>query len=225
MLSVDSSLLLRLDALNPDYYFDIRSKRYRYRDSKRFAPKRAMLSLTQKYRDISRNHLTQLAYDYYQGVIDLQQLQRQSAQLLKQIHLSEAILAADGVENMTSDRFLIVARQLKTQYYSGKDKLTGNSFGLKYLFHDLQSSKVSEAQLANRLRKFGLSSKITFWDIKRDVATKKGYTEARRILGKSEHCKDCPVYASRGWGSLSKLVLPATLCECGTECKCSVEFR
>ncbi|NEP57487.1 MAG: hypothetical protein F6K31_10750 [Symploca sp. SIO2G7] len=41
--------LPRLD--HPDYYYDRKTNRYKYKGTNRFAPKQAILALTQKYRD------------------------------------------------------------------------------------------------------------------------------------------------------------------------------
>ncbi|NEP10181.1 MAG: hypothetical protein F6K14_08175 [Symploca sp. SIO2C1] len=215
--------LPRLD--HPDYYYDRKTNRYKYKGTNRFAPKQAILALTQKYRDRNQLDLIRLARRYHSGSLTLEQFQEQAAEFLKQIHLAEAILGAGGVEVMTPARFLIVARQLKRQYHTGIDPLTGDRFGLKHLAADIAGG-ISEARLANRLRMYGDAAKVSFWGVKTDVARSQDNTEARRVLGKThQHCEQCLRFTMLGWVSIEQVVLPTQQCECRSQCKCSLEYR
>ncbi|NER52843.1 MAG: cytochrome P450, partial [Symploca sp. SIO1A3] len=111
--------LTRLTLDHPDYYYDRKTNRYKYKDTNRFAPKQAILALTEKYRDRSQADLIKLAHQYHSGQLSLEQFQRLAASNIKQIHLAEAILGAGGVEVMTPARFLIVARQLNLYFNYG----------------------------------------------------------------------------------------------------------
>jgi hypothetical protein len=102
--------------------------------------------------------------------------------------------------------------------------LTGDRFGLKYLFQDIIDGKVSPGTLDNRLRMFGQSGKLTYWETKADIA-KSNFTQARRILAPAEHCPNCIEYARRGWGAIANVILPTQACQCRTNCKCTLEFK
>ncbi len=213
-----------VDAL-PEITFDVRSRRWRYRDSKAFAPMAAVRTQAQRYATREKQVLRRIGQDYSEGKIDLETFQRQAAQTVKHIHLADMVRALNKQEQLTPDKFLLVARNLKQQYHSGKDPLTGDRFGLKYLAQDMAAGKVSPAQLLNRLSMFGESGKVTFWGTKTALATGDGKSEAMRVLGAAEHCQHCPVYAALGWVPLSELILPTQRCECRTNCKCSVRYR
>ena len=222
---------LKVDQL-PEIYYDVRARRWKYRDPKAsvanrktFASIEAVRTQAERYANEEKQALVKLASSYSEGKIDLEQLQRQAAQTIKHIHLAEMIRGLDKQSDLTPDKFLLVARNLKLQYSSGKDPLTGERFGLSYLAADIAEGRVSSAQLTNRLRMFGESGKVTFWGTKAAIAKDKGLGEARRILGKAEHCRHCPVYAAMGWVPLSELILPTQKCECRTNCQCTVEFR
>lgn len=215
---------IRLDDILPDIYFDVRSRRFRYRDSKAFASIEAVQHQAEKYRNNQQTALAQLAQKYAQGTINLKQLQEESAISLKRIHLAEMLRAISKQEQVTAERFLIVGRNLKQQYYTGKDPMTGERYGLKYLFRDLVEGKVSPGQLENRLRMFGESGKLTYWSIRANTASDI-FTEARRILGAAEHCPNCVEYARRGWVAIAEVIYPTQACQCRTNCKCSLEFR
>ncbi|NEP56003.1 MAG: hypothetical protein F6K31_03130 [Symploca sp. SIO2G7] len=216
--------LERVDAL-PEITFDVRSRRWRYRDSRQFASIEAVRTQAERYASEEKQALVKLASNYLEGRIDLQQLQQQAARHIKHIHLAQMIIGLDKQSDLTPNKFLLVARNLKQQYHSGKDSLTGERFGIKHLATDIADGKVSPAQLTNRLRMFGESGKVTYWGTKSAIASDNGIKEARRILGDAEHCRHCPSYAALGWVPLSELILPTQQCECRTNCKCTVEFR
>ncbi|NEP10871.1 MAG: hypothetical protein F6K14_11785 [Symploca sp. SIO2C1] len=214
----------RVDAL-PEITFDVQARRWRYRDSRQFASMEAVRTQAERYLEKEKQALVKLGSDYSEGRIDLKELQQQAAKRIKHIHIAQMIQALDRQADLTPAKFLGVARSLKQQYHSGKDPLTGKRFGIKHLATDIADGKVSPAQLTNRLRMFGESGKVTYWETKSAIASDNGIKEARRILGDAEHCRHCPKYAALGWVSLSELILPTQRCECRTNCKCTVEYR
>lgn len=216
--------MLKTDAL-PEITFDVQSRRWRWRDSRQFASIEAVRTQAERYEREEKQALIKLGSDYGEGRIDLKELQQQAAKHIKHIHIAQMIVGLDRQADLTPNKFLLVARNLKQQYHSGKDSLTGERFGIKYLAQDLAEGSVSPAQLTNRLRMFSESGKVTFWGAKSAIASDNGIKEARRILGDAEHCPQCPRYAALGWVSLSELILPTQRCECRTNCKCTVEYR
>jgi hypothetical protein len=213
----------RLDK-HPDFYWDIKSRRYRWRATQQFAPKVAVTALTERYLAEKQTAIAGLADLYDQGEISFDELQKQAAAELKAIHLAQAFLGRGGTEHMTPADFLEVARALKQQYYSGIDPDTGKRYGLKFLFQDLLSGNLSNSQLKDRLRKFGQSGRSIYWAMRRNAEMAKGRTMARRNLNSVHECPDCAAYAAMGFVSISRLVLPGQRCECKTNCKCTVAF-
>ena len=216
--------MLILDAL-PEIFFDVKSKRWKYRDSKAFAPMTAVKAQANKYLRSQQKDLILLGKKYLDGGLTLRQFQLEAGQKVKAIHLAEMIRASDKQTDIKSELFLMIGRNLKQQYYSGKDPLSGERFGLKYLAKDLENGTVSPQQLANRLRMFGESGKVSYWGTKSAIATDNGYTQAKRILGKAIHCAQCVEYARRGWESIENAILPTVACSCRTNCKCSLDYR
>jgi hypothetical protein len=215
--------MLILDAI-PEIFFDVRSRRWKYRDSKAFASMEAVKNQANKYLRSQQHDLVLLGKKYLDGKLSLKQFQLEAGQKIKGIHLAEMIRATNKQGDVKADLFLLVGRNLKQQYYSGKDPLTKERFGLKYLVEDLVAGKVSDRQLANRLSMFGESGKVSHWGTKSAIA-KDNYTEARRILGKAEHCAECVEYSKRGWSTIENAILPTIACSCRTRCKCSLEYR
>lgn len=215
---------LRLDAL-PDIYFDVRSRRWRYRDSRQFAPMAAVRARATKYRGEQVGAMKRLASRYSDGKLTLDEFQREAAQTLKSIHLAEMIRALDKQGQATGDKFLIVGRNLKEQYYSGIDRISDRRFGLKYLAQDIADGKVSPAMLQHRIGLFAQSGKKTYWETKTNINRGSGKTEARRILAPAEHCRECINYSRRGWMAIADIIPPTVACSCRTNCKCTLEFR
>lgn len=224
MWNTESVEVLVLDAL-PEIFFDVKSKRWKYRDSKAFAPMTAVKAQAEKYLRSQQKDLILLGKKYLDGGLTLRQFQLEAGQKVKAIHLAEMIRASDKQTDIKSELFLMIGRNLKQQYYSGKDPLSGERFGLKYLAKDLEDGTVSSQQLANRLKMFGESGKVSYWSTKSAIAKDNNYTQARRILGKAEHCSQCVEYARRGWDTIENAVFPTVACSCRTNCKCSLEYR
>lgn len=216
-------LLTRIDS--NEIYFDPKSTRWRYRDSKAFAPMEAVRSLAAKYRDSQRLELVRVGVEYGYGSLSLTQAQKKSAEILKSIHLAEMITALDKQSDLKgADLFLLVARNLKKQYYSGIDPISKERFGLNRLWAEVASG-TSKKSLESRLAAFGRSSKETYWGTKTELGKLKGLKMARRVLGNAEHCPECREYASRGWEAIANTILPSVACRCGTNCKCTLVYK
>jgi hypothetical protein len=215
--------MLQVDS-NPEFFYDRAAKRYRYRDSKKFAPKKAILNLTKDYIKSEQSNLESLASKYFNGQISLLEFQTQSASHLKHLHISSLILGKDGVENVTGNDFLAVGRILKEQYYDGKGK-DGKPFGLKHLTQELASGNVSQAQLKNRLALYGKSAQQSYWLGKTETAKNDQKTFAIRKLGATDrHCQSCLSYSALPPQPLNLVILPGQKCECRSNCKCHLEF-
>ena len=213
----------RVDVL-PDIYYDVRSQRWLYKDSRKYASLSAVKYQAKKYLEQQKRSLVLLGSDYSQGRLGLREFQVAIATSLKKIHLTQMIGALDKQSDVTAERFLLVGRNLKTQYYAGKDALAGENFGLKYLVQDLVAGKISDRQLAARLGAYAESGTVSYWGVKRDIA-KNDYTHARRVLGKvHQHCDECLSYAGRGWEAIANVILPTVACSCRSRCKCSLVF-
>lgn len=215
---------LRLDAISPDFRYDPIARRYRWRSTNRFAPKRAILNLTQRYITSQQAELRSLGERYTAGNLKLRDFQEQVAQRLKAIHISQAVLGKNGHEDLTSEDFLAIGRELKRQYNSGLDPLTGRRYGLKHLTEDLASGKATPAQFLARLDMFGRSGKSMYWQMQEKSAITKGATHAVRIRNARESCPDCIGYALLGIQPLGVLPRPLERCRCGANCLCVLKM-
>lgn len=206
---------------HPDYFFDKKVGRFRYKDSKKFAPRTAVLNLTRANIGARSQELIDLGDRLSNGDINLLTFQLEAAKLVKRIHVQSAILGHNGIDAMTDADWLRVARTLKTQYYDGKDPETGKRFGLKHLADDIRNGKVTPAQLRNRLRLYAQAGNSSYWAAYQ-ASEKKLKPYGIRALGDSEHCADCMGYAALLPQPIEQVVLPGTKCRCKVACKCSI---
>jgi hypothetical protein len=208
-----------------EFKYDPRVNRYRVvtgAGKGSFISKEAFLNSTERYIKEQNSKLVDLATQLENNKISILELQLDAAKILKEIHISQAILGANGVENMDASKWAMVGRELKRQYYQGFDLSTGRRFGLQHLAREYREGKVSVEQLKNRLRLYAQSGKKSFWDQAR--LRNKNFQYAFRTLANCIHCDDCVRYAKMGVQPIEVLPLPTQNCKCRNNCKCTIKF-
>lgn len=203
-----------------EIYYDESTKRYRWRDTKKFVARDVVNQLVDRRLSEEKTKLTGYASRIQRGEIGVYS---DVAKTLKNVHLLEAIKAKKGFENITNSDLGVIGNNLKKQYYLGKDEQTGKNFGIKYLIEEAPT--ISVKQLENRLRMYGESAKLTGYTLSQSDALMSGKTAVRRILGLTDfHCPECLSYAAMGYQPIGTLPLPKTKCTCRANCLCSLEF-
>lgn len=216
----------RQDAI-ANFRYDPKTKRYRWREGagkNQFASKEAVLEQTQRYIVRLSQEMVDLVEAVQIGELQGWQLERAAGEKLKQIAIAQTFLGTNGYENATDEDWLATGRFLKQQYYQGRDEQTGDRYGLKYLFQDYNSGKISEAKLKQRLGLYAQSGKTMFWDARSRFMERQGKPYAYRKLGQAEHCADCVAYSRMAPQSVVDIVKPGERCDCHTNCKCSLVF-
>ncbi len=207
------------DSLATDVYYDRVSRRYKYKSNNTFASRADVITLQKKFLSKKEREFVRLSGDILSGKIGVY---KDLAKTLKQIHLSNAIIERGGIDRLTNSDLGIIGNILKQQYYSGRDEVTGQNYGLKYLLRDAPS--LSEARLKQRLRLYVESAKVTAYALERATAVAAGLRYAQRFLNPAEHCNSCIYYASLGKQLVETLPLPKTRCECRSNCKCTIQY-
>lgn len=214
-------------AASDEYTFDPKTGRYRYTSGAakgKFAPREAVLALTQKAIAANTAELQQLGDRLAAGTLKLRDFQEEAGAIVRRIHVQNAILGRGGIDKMKPADWLLVARTLKQQFYAGKDAETGRRFGLKHLAAEIKAGEVSAAQLRQRLALYAESGKVTYWEMAKRSAADGGQGYGLRRLGDAQHCPSCVRYAAEPPRPIAELVTPGTRCECRSRCKCSIEF-
>ena len=199
----------------PDWSFDATIGRYRDKRTGRFLSKKEALDLTEASVGRAGQILDGLTESLTMGAMSLQDWQREVAKLLKTVHLAQFILGKGGAANTFPADYLVVARTLKSEYQY-LDKFAA----------DIASGRLSAAQIKARARLYVNKTRTSYWmgdAMAQDRATQPALM--RRILAVAEHCPDCLAYAAAGWVPVGTLPMPCQACECGANCRCSVEYK
>lgn len=209
--------IYRRDAVyrQPDWTYDTSLGRYRNSVTGRFLSESNALQLTRRTVATSLQRLNGLVDQLSQGLIRLDQWQRDFAVLLKQTHLAQYILGRGGIRNTYPADFLVVARLLKTEYRY-----------LDAFARDLAAGRLSQAQFKARASLYINKTTSSYW-VGKNQAQQAGPrpVEMRRILAPVEHCSECVQYAAASWVPIGTLPMPTESCSCRANCKCVVEYR
>lgn len=232
MSTLLSNAPLIFDSLADNITYDVETKRYRYKGNNKpgepitgsFVSRDSVLKLQKDYLDKVTQKFIDLAPKIKAGEIGAY---KEAAELLKRIHVSQGIIAANGIDNLTNSQLGTIGGILKQQYNAGKDPVTGKPYGLKRLFKEIQlDPNYSEAKLKQRLQLYAQSGEITRETVRQSIQAQKGLTEMKRVLGVTDnHCPECVEYASREWTIIGGLPLPKTRCSCRANCLCSIIYR
>lgn len=147
------------------------------------------------------------------------------AKSIKNLWNTELVAGKGGVQNVAANDWLMVARELKQQYYMGQSDKTGKSYGLRQLFDAYERGEKSPSQLLNSMDSYAKASKKGYWMANESMMNKSnGYTLMQRVLGGSVHCEDCIRYQAMGIKPIGTLPLPTQLCACRYNCRCTVIY-
>lgn len=197
-----------------EFYYDRAAQRYRYGDTKRFAPRAAVQSLRakqiKKAEDATLNQLN----DVIGGKKHFLEWQVETLEQIKTLHIQNYILGRGGVDRVNSADWLTVANELRVNQMPRFRAFMG----------DLKLGKLSEKQAKARLRLYLRSAKLSYAEAFKESAVANGGVYARRSLGVSEHCPECLLYAAMGIKKIEKLPLPGHACTCNSSCNCSIQF-
>lgn len=217
-----------VDAVLPSQiYYDPATKRYRYSGGEGqpirgtfISRKDALLLQNNHLKEVKARFLA-LAPRIMAGEIGVY---KEAGELLKKIHLSNAVLSAGGIDKLTQSDLGTIGALLKKQYYSGKGE-NGKPYGLKHLFNEVQSGSVSIAQLKNRLGMYAEAGEISGNIVKQNRAYAQGLTAMKRISSEDDReCEDCRRYAASGWQLIGSLPIPRVACRCRSNCRCRVIY-
>lgn len=148
--------------------------------------------------------------------LSLQQWESQFASTLREAHLKMMLLAVGGQESLTAQIYGAVGYQLRRQYGY-----------LDNFAQQLAAGSITEPRAIQRAASYARSLRSTFSRVEQLARETEGFTEAKRSLDpQARHCASCLRYSTRGaWVPISIVVAPATNCECGQNCRCTIAYR
>jgi hypothetical protein len=134
--------------------------------------------------------------------------------LIKTSHVMAGIIAAGGLEQLTSADRNLIADRVRTQ------------FGyLREFAGEINNGLPLDEEFVRRSRMYGTSGTATYEAINRRGMGLIGYTEERRLLHSAKPCGPCIDYAGQGWVPIGTLPEIGQDCDCKSNCRCSFEYR
>jgi len=163
------------------------------------------------------DRLARLTLDYKDGALDASTWLATMRDELRRAALECRSMAVGGWDKLTPHDYGTIGRALQDDYR----RLIGFA-------DDIASGALSEAQILNRLGMYLGSARVQFFlaQIERATPSKPGLVVlGKRVLGISEHCPSCVVYARASWQPIANVIPPGLHSECMTNCRCSVVTR
>lgn len=156
----------------------------------------------------------QLSIQLQKGEIDLWQWEKRVAEILKKLHVQQAVLARGGSDRMTAEDFLAIGRILKEEYKY-----------LHQLAQDLKAGKLTPSMLSSRLSMYVKRSRRSREAMNQQNVRDTGYKYMERVLAfHDRHCSECIQYSAQGRQPIGTLPLPTEKCSCRANCTCSVRY-
>lgn len=205
---------LTLEQFRTAYRFDVASQRYRLLRSGHYVARTSIKRILLDVVDGTKADLRRLASQMAEGAIEIGAWQRETARVLKSLHLAAHAAARGGFHALTAADYGRLGNTLKFVY----GRLS--AFAL-----DVEQGRLTGPQIEARAALYGAHANGTFENGRRYGAGVAGYTEERRVLGAAEHCADCVQFALMKWQPIGTLPDIGTDAICRSNCRCSFVFR
>lgn len=208
------------------YSYDPKALRYRQPNTGRFVSKTQIDNALNKYRAIQSGNMRDAAQQLINRQISRREAEIAIAKSIKNLWNTELVAGKGGIQNVAANDWLMVARELKQQYYTGTSKDKGKSYGLRQLFDAYERGEKSPNQLLNSMDSYARASKKAYWLANESMANKSNaYTMMQRFLGATDrHCSECISYSAAGLQPIGTLPLPSIACSCNFNCLCTVRY-
>jgi hypothetical protein len=209
-------MIFNLDTKRLKDKIEFKNNAYYYKSNNRKVTERELGKVVRQEVERVVTRQEKLALQFTGGLIDFDIWQKKSIELVKSSHVNMMRLGRGGAKNTFANNYLEVGNDLRKVHYPAHKKFS----------KDIKKGNLTVKQIINRARQYGFAIKTTYERGRLSIETFKGVKQARRLLGACKnHCSDCVGYASRGWVTLSDIILPGMACQCGQKCCCSVEYR
>lgn len=201
------------DEKEREFYFDPKVDRYRYKDSGKLAPTKAIRNLMERRIDNAKNDMEKIIDLYNDGTMNTEEMNKAVAKKLKKIHIENMLLGKGGEKFVNESDYGRTGNVLKNEYRY-----------LKRFFNDVENNTMTQKQQKKRINMFANRGRLSYWKSKEKINKEAGKKWMRRHLSVAEHCADCISYRNAGWQPVGTLPQPTEACECTANCKCYVEY-
>lgn len=197
-----------------EFEYDRRSLRYRWKTGKRkgqFVSQAKVEALVQKHVAKVKDEAIAIGQRLIDGKITVPEWETEVAKRLKSAHVAEYALGKPG--ELSSSDYGRIGAQLRMQYQR-----------LRMFSDQIVSGNLSKQQIVYRTQLYFGKIRESYWGGRRAINRENGAMWEKRLLAIADHCASCPVYSGMGWQPIGTLPLPTNLCECRSNCKCSMIY-
>ncbi len=197
-----------------EFIWDKKIQRYRYKDSGKFVSLQAVQNLTRKNISQKENTLADISKKLISGEMEINDWEKATAKILRDIHTQQYLLGIGGNKKMTNIDYGILGGEIKHE--------------LKYLrkfSKDIASKGMSEAQFKHRLTMYLEATTGTYEKARLKSHRRAGYKWEKRVRTKNESCSPCIGFEAMGWQPIGSLPNPTEECTCRSNCGCYKRFE
>ncbi len=199
---------------HPEFTYDARLQRYRYKDSGKFVPKAAFEKLTNDHILRKKAELRKIG-DRFTEKGSFIAFQKDGWKTIKTTFAQQYILGRGGVGKMADSDYATLKKELRYQSKMWR------GFAV-----DIKAGNVSPAQMQMRLGMYGEASKVAFFDGQLAAAIAAGMTEELNVMNPGlENCEGCIERTNRGWQPIGTLGRITKGTPCMVHCGCGRKTR
>jgi hypothetical protein len=197
------------------YSFDRAIARYRDTTRGQFVSRARITDLLEQNVNGAEQRLASIVQGIFDGSIRPAYGQTLMREELRRMTLQNIALGKGGFDRLNFADYGKAGRELRDTY----QRMTG-------LMRDIQNERVTLPQAMNRIHGYVGNARTLFYEAEREAMRQSDRRyEERRVLNARESCVDCVRYAGMGWQPFGVLPAPGSGSRCGTNCRCSLEWR
>lgn len=198
---------------HPQFSFDEKLRRYRYKDSGKFVPKAAFEKLTTDHILRKKAELRVIG-ERFADKGGFVKFQKDGWATIKTTFTQQYLLGRGGLGRMEASDYATLKKELR---YQGK---MWRGFAV-----DIHKGGMTRAQMQMRIAMYGEASKVAFFDGEEAAARAAGMTEELNVLGIAENCPECIERTGQGWRLIGTLGRITKGTSCRIYCYCTRQYR
>jgi hypothetical protein len=202
----------------PGYSWDSQQQRYRNLATGRYVSRKEVIKLLEAQVSDAERRLNELGTAFFEGAIAFAVWVEQMRTEIRRLQIQQVALAKGGFDQLDSPDYGRVDGSLRNQY----PKIIGTA-------QDVKENKITLPQLLVRIAGY-VGVGLMLYHQTRRANPPTGNTDTttiarRRLDPQAQHCEQCPQYYDLGWVMAGEVVAPGEDCQCGSHCRCSVDYR
>jgi hypothetical protein len=186
----------------------------RYRGNRgHFVSERTVRDVVDGIADAASARMAQASERLLNGEMSLGTWQAEMQATIKLAHVSAAILAHGGAEQMSFSRWGAIGPTVRDQY----------GFLREFAAQVADGRQPMNGSLPARAKQYGQAARTQFERVRGEGQQERGYQFERNVLSSAEHCSECRAQTARGLVPIGTLV-PVGQRICRSNCRCSIWY-